>query len=256
MTVVATIMRKELQDHLRDVRSLVSATLLAMLGPTVVLLVSLSGQAGGSSRGGVLLGMLSVFALVSAFAGANDLALDVTAGERERRSLLPLLLTSVSTRQVVVGKWSAVATVALAILGVNVVASAAVLSTAAPSVLASRGGQLGIWVVFGLVPLSFFGAAMSVLVALVCRTTKEASTALRLLVFAPMVSGMFLVFFPAWADRLWFVPVFGQQALVALADPATVLIRGSILTVLTAAGTMGALMGAVSALGRADVLSA
>src|ERR1700754_1940777 len=90
MTVVVTIMRKELQDHLRDVRSLVSATLLAVLGPTVVLLVSLSGQAGGSSRGGVLLGMLSVFAVVSAFAGANDLAMDVTAGERERRSLLPL----------------------------------------------------------------------------------------------------------------------------------------------------------------------
>ena len=109
---------------------------------------------------------------------------------------------------------------------------------------------------FGLVPLSFFGAAMSVLVALLCRTTKEASTALRMLVFAPMVSGMFLVFFPAWADRLWFVPVFGQQALVALADPATVLIRGSILAVLTTAGTMGGLMGAVSALGRADVLSA
>jgi ABC-type Na+ efflux pump permease subunit len=98
MTVVMMIMRKELQDHLRDVRSVVSATLLAVLGPAVVLPVSLSGQAGGSSQDGVLVGMLSVFALVSAFAGANDLAMDVTAGERERRSLVPLLLTSVSTR--------------------------------------------------------------------------------------------------------------------------------------------------------------
>jgi hypothetical protein len=36
----------------------------------------------------------------------------------------------------------------------------------------------------------------------------------------------------------------------------TVVIRGVILAVLTAAGTMGALIGAVFALGRADVLSA
>jgi sodium transport system permease protein len=256
MTVVMTILRKELLDHARDVRSLVSATLLAVLGPAVVFLVALSGQAGGSSREGVLLGMLSVFALVSAFSGANDVAMDVTAGERERRSLLPLLLTSVPTRQIVLGKWSAVATFALTILGVSLVASAAVLSTAAPAVLLSRGGQLGIWIALGLIPLTFFGAAMSVLVALVCRTTKEASTAMRLLVFAPMVSGMFLVFFPTWAERLWFVPLLGQQALVALADPATALVRGSVLAVLTAAGTMGALMGAVSALGRAEVLSA
>jgi sodium transport system permease protein len=170
--------------------------------------------------------------------------------------LLPLLLTSVSTRQVVLGKWSAVATFALATLSVSIVASAAVLSTAAPSLLVSRGGQLGTWVVLGLIPLSLLGAAISVLVGLVCRTTKEASTALRMLVFAPMVSGMFLVFFPTWADRLWFLPVFGQQALVAIADPATALMRGSILAVLTAVGTIGALMGAASALGRADVLSA
>jgi sodium transport system permease protein len=171
---------------------------MALLGPAVVLLVSLSGRIRGHEGESVLVGMLSVFALVSSFAGAIDIAMDSTAGERERRSLLPLLLNPVPRQDVIVGKWLALTTFALAAVAVNSVAMAAVLAWAAPALLASRAPQLLLWITLGLIPLALLGAALSLLVAVLCRSTKEAHTALRFLVFVPMLVGMFLVFFPAW----------------------------------------------------------
>ena len=90
-----TVALKEIRDHLRDRRSLTSAALYALMGPVVILLVA---QSAAAERGGagLLLSMMSVFALVSAFTGGMYLALDSTAGERERGSLVPLLLNPVS----------------------------------------------------------------------------------------------------------------------------------------------------------------
>ena len=67
------------------------------MGPVVILLVA---QSPAAAKGGapLLLSMMSVFALVSAFTGGMYLALDATAGERERGSLVPLLLNPVSRR--------------------------------------------------------------------------------------------------------------------------------------------------------------
>src|SRR5687767_4047000 len=99
------VARKEVLDHLRDTGSLVSGALYALMGPAVVMLVSFSRAAGEDSTADRLLGVMSVFALVSAFTGGMNIAMDSTSGERERRSLLPLLLTPISPRDVVVGKW-------------------------------------------------------------------------------------------------------------------------------------------------------
>ena len=44
------IARKEIVDHFRDRRSLMSAALYTLMGPLVVMVVSFSPQAGGSPR--------------------------------------------------------------------------------------------------------------------------------------------------------------------------------------------------------------
>ena len=113
-----TIAAKEIRDHLRDRRSLVSAAMFSLMGPAVILLVSQSPAAG---KGGpaVLLGMMSVFTLVSSFTGGMYLAMDSTAGERERGSLVPLLLNPVSRLDLVIGKWLAASAFALAGLALN-----------------------------------------------------------------------------------------------------------------------------------------
>jgi ABC-type Na+ efflux pump permease subunit len=107
LTHALVIARKELVDHLRDARSIVSVVLYSLMGPAVVLL-AMTAQASGEatvSRGGRWAIMAAVFALMAAFTGAMAPAMDMFAGERERRSLLPLVLSSSSRRVVFVGKW-------------------------------------------------------------------------------------------------------------------------------------------------------
>ncbi len=256
MSLPLVVARKEIRDHARDLRSLLSSALMALMGPGVVLLVSLSDRAPGQDGARVLLGMLSVFALVSSFAGAIDIAMDSTAGERERHSLLPLLLNPVHRSEVIVGKWIAVTVFALAALVLNSLGTLVVLAWAAPDVLASRAQQIVVWIVLGLVPLAAFGAAVNLLVAVMCRTTKEAHSALRFLAFVPMLVGMFLVFFPSWTGRVWFVlPLVGQQALIGFREQSGLLAPGAVLGFVTLAMSVLPLIAAARVLDRDDIVS-
>ena len=152
MSLSFVIARKEIRDHLRDTRALLSSAFMALMGPAVVLLVSLSDRAPGQNGARVFVGMLSIFALVSAFAGAIDVAMDSTAGERERRSLIPLLLDPVTRSEIILGKWIAVTAFALAAVALNSAALVAVLAWAAPAMLAARAGQIAMWILLGLLP--------------------------------------------------------------------------------------------------------
>ena len=255
MRLSLVVFRKELRDHARETRSVLSSLLMALLGPGVVLLVSMSDRAAGNPT--VLLGMLSVFALVSSFAGAIDIAMDATAGERERRSLLPLLLNPVERSAVVAGKWMAVTVFALAVLTLNCFATIAVLGWAAPAVLTARLPLILIWMALGLVPLAALGAAVSILVAVLCRTTKEAQNALKAVTFAPMIVGMFLVFFPSWAGRIWFLlPVVGQQALIGMPEGQVPIGWAALLAAVTLAAAVPLLAAATRVLSRDDIVTA
>lgn len=104
------IARKEVVDGLRDLRSVISSLLYALMGPFVVGLVAFANRADTAAPSGTspLPGMMSVFMLVAAFVGGMNVAMDTVAGERERRSLLPLLLNPVRRLDIVIGKWQAV----------------------------------------------------------------------------------------------------------------------------------------------------
>lgn len=257
MRLALIVAAKELRDHARDVRSLLSAALLTLMGPGVVLIVSWSDRASGKDNAAVLLGMLSIFALVSSFAGAIDIAMDAAAGERERRSLLPLLLNPIPASQVVLGKWIAVAAFGLAAMVLNALGVIAVLGWAAPVALAARLSQIAAWIALGLVPLTLLGAAVNLLVAVMCRTAKEAHSALRYLAFVPMLIGMFLVFFPGWIGRMWFVlPIVGQQALIGLAAEPVPVAQGVILAIVTLAAAVPVLALAAGVLRRDEILAA
>lgn len=249
MSAVLVVARKEIREHLRDGRALASAALMALMGPGVVAIVAMSDR-GGSQNPGVLLGMLSVFALVSSFVGATDIAMDATAGERERRSLLPLLLNPIPASQVIAGKWIAVTAFALGALAINALGLLGLLAWTAPGLLSARGWQIALWIAFGLVPLACLGSATSLLVAGACRTTKEAHSALRFVTFVPMLLGMFLVFFPAAAASLWFLPVVGQQALIGLEAPAVSIGRVLVLALVTLGSVLPALAGAAAGMSR------
>jgi sodium transport system permease protein len=258
MSARLTIAAKEIRDHLRDRRSLVSAAMYSLMGPAVILLVA---QSAAARRGGagLLLSMMSVFTLVSAFTGGMFLALDSTAGERERGSLVPLLLNPVSRRDLVIGKWLAASAFALAGLALNLAGFTLVFEWrgAAPPDGSSRVFLL--WIVCGLVPLALLGAALNLLAAVACRTVKEAYTRLSIVTFVPMIVGMSLVFFPGWIVRWWYtLPVVGQQALIGagLRGEAVSAVQSSILGIVTLAAAALAILAASRALNRDDILAA
>jgi sodium transport system permease protein len=248
------IARKEIRDHSRDHRSLASSAFMALMGPAVVLLVSMSDRMRGGDSASVVVSMLSVFALVSSFTGGMDVAMDTTAGERERQTLLPLLLNPVRHTDVLAGKWLAVTAFALGALAVNVLATLVVLAWAVPGVLVARAAQLAVWMALGLAPLAALGAAVNLLVAARCPTTKEAHTALRIVTFVPMAVGMFLVFFPAWISSAWFVPIVGQQLLAGARESVPIL-RAIVLALVTLAAIVPVLLGITRVTSSDDVLS-
>jgi sodium transport system permease protein len=217
------------------------------------MLVSFSRAAGEDSRPGRLLGVMSVFALVSAFTRGMNIAMDTTSGERERRSLLPLLLTPVSPRDIVVGKWMAASAFALAAVAINLAGLTIVLGTRAPATLYANEVTLVLWAVLGLVPLALLGAALEMVVAMTCRTMKQAHTWLSSVVFVPMLIGMYLVFFPV-AVNSWLItlPVVGQQIAIesGMHGRPVSLWHMSALAVATLVSMAGPLAGAAHALAR------
>jgi sodium transport system permease protein len=248
------VARKEIVDHVRDRRSLMSGMLYTLMGPLVVMVVSFSGQAGGKPA--LLLSMLSVFALVSAFTGGMAVAMDLTAGERERRSLVPLLLTPIATQDVVLGKWMATCAFALGALAINIAGVATVMALRAPGTLRVSAMDLGWWVLLGLAPLACLAAALELLASAACRTTKEANTWLTFVVFVPMLVSMFLAFYPVPAKGWLMLPVVGQQLLVerALHRQPVEVSYGIVLAFVTATMAIPALAGVSRILSRDDVL--
>lgn len=92
---------------------------LAVRGVSTELLTPLKVQesdlASSQARAAKFTGMLAFFVLLAVLSGAMTAALDSTAGERERGSLEPLLMNPVAALALVLGKWGAVAAVAMLI---------------------------------------------------------------------------------------------------------------------------------------------
>lgn len=203
---ILVVARKEIVDSWRDTRSVISSLMYALMGPAVVGMVSMATRVDG-----MLIGMMSVFTLVAAFVGGMNVAMDLVAGERERQSLLPLLMNAVRRRDILLGKWLAVGLFALAGLVMNLAGFAMVF--AGTGMRAPVGWpRLLPAIAAGILPLAWLAASLELLISTVCRAAKEAQTYLSMLVFIPMGLGLFQVFFPA-AARGWFVflPVVGQQ---------------------------------------------
>lgn len=209
------VARKELIDHLRDTRALASTGLYALMGPAVVWLVVLVSPGEGDDSGGAALALMAaVFTLASAFSGGNSVAMDMIAGERERRSLLPLLLNGVSRAEIAVGKWLTTAVFALCSTLVTLLAFVVVfaLSPGIASVAIAAAT-----LVPSLLFLALFAAAVQLVVSTWCRNVKEANTYLTLLIFFVIAIGMWLAFSPEAAEAWWFVvPIAGHQRLLQL----------------------------------------
>jgi sodium transport system permease protein len=150
------------------------------------------------------------------FIGGVYLAIDTTAGERERGSLEPLFANPLPRAGFMLGKYLA----ALFFTLVAVLVQLATFKLMFVSVGAGQGfakvlgpgATLGTFAVAA--PLAALAVAVQVIIATVSRSFKEAQTYLGLLPLAPAMPGLALVFLPL-VPQGWMmaVPTFGQTLL-------------------------------------------
>ena len=162
--------------------------------------------------------LLPYLLLLLAFIGGMQLAIDATAGERERQSLEPLLATPVSREAIISAKILATATFALLTIAMTLLAyrvSFALL----PAELVQGSFTLGPGALFALfaviLPVVLLGATVLTALAAFARSYREAQGYLPLLIFLPMVPSLVLMVAPA-RTQAWVlaVPFLGQNQLI------------------------------------------
>ncbi len=170
-------------------------------------------------RGARLLQIMSFYALFAGLMGAIAAALDVTAGERERQTLEPLLTTPVTTSELAVAKWFAVSSVNL--LAVTISLSGFLIALQFVPL-----AKLGVPFNFGarefmgfmavLIPFAFMVPAVLLAMGAAGKTAKEAQSSLSmgasLVGLLPMISFLRQTQAPWWDA---FVPVNGQYAVLS-----------------------------------------
>lgn len=168
---------------------------------------------------GIVLGMIPLFLLLSAFTGGMHLAIDATAGERERGSLESLLLNPVPRGHLILGKWAAVVITTFGAVALTIVCFAVALHylpLEQVGVRADLSLRTLALVVAVVVPLVIFGSAAILTLSLFARTYKEAQTYLSLVIMVPTLPAAILSMSPIKA-KLWMmlVPVWGQTLMLS-----------------------------------------
>jgi sodium transport system permease protein len=144
----------------------------------------------GSGESMMLAGSMLTFFILAPFFTSMTTAIDVTAGERERQSLKPLLAQPVEPLALVLGKW-AVPTLFAAIGTIVTAALGFVMLRFAPleklGVALSLDGSSLVRMILFLMPLALAVAALQSAAAMLAKSFKEAQTYIQLLTFAPLI---------------------------------------------------------------------
>lgn len=169
-------------------------------------------------RGQILASILPFLIIVAMVMGGFYLAIDTTAGERERQSLEPLLSLPVARYKLVLGKYLAVLffvaissiltaiSLYLVFRFLSPEAAGGILSFDAPTILNA-------WLLSS--PLIFFISAVLMTVAATTRSTKEAQTYLGLLMVFPMAPFFILQFVSLKSANLTMsLPMLSQYQLL------------------------------------------
>jgi sodium transport system permease protein len=168
--------------------------------------------------GAIVLFMVAYYGLFAAVMGGMAVALDTTAGERERASLEPLLMTPATPFELVTGKWLAATLFNAFVVFVTLGAFWATL-TFAPL------PPVGVPFLFGMTELARFVVVLLPIIALVPaillwvgtrgRTYKEAQANVSVLMLVVAIVPFFQLFLqqrePDW---IALVPISGQYSLL------------------------------------------
>ncbi len=187
---------------------------LALLQPLVVEQVNV-GRKPNIAR--VFYKMIPPLIMFMVFLGGTYMAIDMTAGERERGSLEPLLSAPVPRWQLLLGKAIAAFAFTAITLVVNYAAFVLMLQWATinnPSLSTPPGAMIFMAMYLITLPLMALAVTMQMAIAAVSRSMKEAQIYLGLLPVIPALPGVAMAFSPPGAHA-WIasIPGFSQMML-------------------------------------------
>jgi sodium transport system permease protein len=222
---------KELSTALTNFASYASQSRLIASGVapawTTPITVSLHDATGIGGLGSRLADMVVLFFILAPFFAGMGLAIDTTAGERERLSLTPLLAQPVSTRLLMAGKFIVVSLFTVIGALVTLFVGSIVLSYAPTESLETSlnfgpGSAIRLFLILGL--LAVLAAGLLLFFALRSKSFKEAQTSLTLLSLAPALIGFGAIFstLPEWSETLPILHQLNLMREVLLGSPLDV----------------------------------
>jgi len=223
--------------------------------------VETSDLATPQQSGALVLFLVAYYGLFASVMGGMAVALDTTAGERERQSLEPLLMTPARPGEIIVGKW-------LAVSSFNALVVLLTLSGFYMTLKFAPLPPVGVPFLFGareffrfalvLVPMILMLPAILLYVGSRARAYKEAQANVSVLLFIVSLIPMIQLFTqrrePGW---LMFVPVSAQYSLLntSLRGEAPALSQLALSWLAPTALIVLALVGVARRLSRESILS-
>ncbi|MGH8050590.1 MAG: ABC transporter permease [Arenimonas sp.] len=178
------------------------------------------------SRAGQILSFLPYLLILTAFLGGAYLIIDVTAGERERQSLEPLLATPASRSAIMSGKILAACAFGMISLIISLMAFKICF-------LFSTGFGVKVELLMGtillllvvLIPILLIGACLLTLIAASVKSVKEAQSYMSILMMLPLLPTIILMVNPV-KNQLWMfaVPFLSQNQMILK------LVRGEVIS--------------------------
>jgi sodium transport system permease protein len=162
---------------------------------------------------------LPILVAITAVQGGMFIAIDVTAGEKERGTLESLLVTPSSDAEIFVGKLASVFTVTAVPIALTLFGfwTASVLL---PESMTDGAGALPIAVILQAIlvslPLALFANVILMVISIRTKTFKDAQSALSPVIFGVLFTAMAAAFVPpTGASLAYLLPVYGTSAVVS-----------------------------------------
>ena len=168
------------------------------------------------SRAGQILSFLPYLLILTAFLGGAYLIIDVTAGERERQSLEPLLATPASRSAIMSGKILAACAFGMLSLIISLLAfKICFLFSSGFGVKVELLMSTISLLMLVLIPILLIGACLLTLIAASVKSVKEAQSYMSILMMLPLLPTIILMVNPV-KNQLWMfaVPFLSQNQMI------------------------------------------
>ena len=164
------------------------------------------------------LNFVPMYIVMAAFVAGMGIAVDATAGERERSTLESLLIHPIDGVQIILGKWLAASAFAafgmLLALMLNLIVLYQVPLHKIGLTYSIRTPQI-IGMIASTLPLAFLATSMQMLLGIFAKSFKDAQSYIGLLIMLPILPGILTMFSPM-VTRSWMyaVPGLSQHLLL------------------------------------------